>query len=102
MTRGSLSATDATAEGGLMSSEVVEVPITRWSCHKGHFIAADSVTSEDRIDPGAYYGVSSTIQANCKVCGLIDNPHIVEIGTQQVEIPEPRYLGTLDELERHD
>lgn len=67
-------------------TEIFTVPITRWACHKGHWIAESAVASEDYLDPGAYYGVSSTIQATCKVCGLIDNPHIVEIGTQEIEI----------------
>lgn len=52
----------------------------RWQCPRGHFIAHEAVQSEDRIDPGAYYGVSSTTWATCKVCGRVEEPRIVEVG----------------------
>lgn len=45
----------------------------RWSCGKcGRFIAEDHVYSEDHLDPGAYYGVSVTITADCGRCGPIE------------------------------
>ena len=65
-----------------------EVGITRWACHKGHFVAADAVQSEDYLDPGAYYGVSSRTWAACKVCGLIEEPRLIQIGTQMIEVDE--------------
>lgn len=65
-----------------------EVPVHRWSCDKGHFIAEISITSEDFIDPGAYYGVSSITTGNCKVCGLVNEPHLVQVGTTRIEVAD--------------
>lgn len=67
---------------------VYEVSINRWACNKGHFIAERAITSEDHLDPGSYYGVSSTITGDCKICGLVDDPHLVQIGTHQIEVED--------------
>ena len=67
---------------------VYEVPINRWSCDKGHFIAEAAVSSEDYLDPGAYYGVSSRVFADCKVCGQVEEPRLVQIGTTRIEVEE--------------
>lgn len=67
-------------------SRVYEVPVHRWSCNKGHFIAEAAVRSEDRLDPSAYYGVSSRVIADCKVCGEVEEPHLVQIGTTEVDV----------------
>lgn len=63
-----------------------EVPINRWACSRGHFIAEAAVSSEDFLDPGAYYGVSSRVFGDCKVCGRVDEPHLIQIGTQTIEV----------------
>lgn len=63
-----------------------EVPINRWACDKGHFIAESDISSEDYRDDGAYYGVSSRVFGDCKVCGRVEEPHLVQIGTQLIEV----------------
>lgn len=50
----------------------------RWQCRRcGRFVAESAVHSEDRIDPGAYYGVSSRTWVDCPRCGKVDNPRII-------------------------
>lgn len=45
----------------------------RWSCGRcGRFIADAAVHSEDYLDPGSYYGVGSTITAECRRCGQVE------------------------------
>lgn len=68
-------------------SETATVPVHRWADTAGHFLAEASVQSEDYRDDGAYYGVSSRTWATCKKCGRVDEPHLVEIGTVEIEIP---------------
>jgi hypothetical protein len=63
-----------------------EASINRWACPQGHFIAESSVNSEDYLDPTSYYGVSSRIWATCKVCGVVEEPQLVQIGTQVIEL----------------
>jgi hypothetical protein len=52
----------------------------RWQDGRGHFLPSDAIQSEDRIDPGAYYGVSSRIWATCKVCGVVEDPRCIVVG----------------------
>ena len=56
----------------------------RWQCPRGHFLAEANVNSETFVDPGAYYGVSSTIWADCSVCGVVESPRLVEIGRHPI------------------
>lgn len=63
-------------------------PVMRWADQRGHFLAESSVQSEDRLDPGAYYGVSSITWATCKICGRVEEPLLVQVGTVELEIPE--------------
>ena len=67
-------------------TDIWQVPITRWACDKGHFIAESSMQSEDSRDDSTYYGISTRRWATCKVCGVIDEPHLVEIGTQEIAV----------------
>lgn len=61
-----------------MSEPILDV---RWQCVRcGRFVAESAVDSEDRIDPGAYYGVTSRMWANCARCGVVDDPRLVEVG----------------------
>lgn len=57
----------------------------RWMCHQGHFLAESALHSEDHLDNGAYYGVSTRVTATCKACGVIDNPRLVAINTREVK-----------------
>lgn len=51
----------------------MSAPDGRWSCGKcGRFVADRTVVSEDRIDPGSYYGVSTSTTAECGRCGPIE------------------------------
>lgn len=54
----------------------------RWQCARcGRFLSESAVRSEDRIDPGAYYGVTSHTWADCPHCRLkVDDPHLVVVG----------------------
>lgn len=51
----------------------------RWQCVEcGRFISNDKVRSEDYLDNGAYYGVSTRTEYDCKKCGLIkDEPRLI-------------------------
>jgi hypothetical protein len=49
----------------------------RWTCPRGHWIPAASVVSEDYLDNGAYYGVSTHTTGTCKRCGPVDEPRYV-------------------------
>lgn len=65
-------------------SDVCErtVPVLRWACTCGRFIAEDSIQSRDRLDPGSYYGVSTDTSYTCSRCGVVDaEPHLIQIGT---------------------
>jgi hypothetical protein len=61
----------------------------RWQCARcGRFVAESAVHSVDRIDPGAYYGITSRMWADCPRCGEVDNPRPVAIdlyGTNESE-----------------
>jgi hypothetical protein len=49
-------------------------PMT-WQCAGcGRFVPGSAIHSEDRIDPGAYYGITSVLRADCPRCGEVDNP----------------------------
>ena len=53
----------------------------RWQDARGHFLPNDAIQSEDIIDPGAYYGVSSRIWATCSVCGReVEDPRCIVVG----------------------
>lgn len=57
------------------------MPVLRWACDCGRFVAESSVTSVDRHDPGAYYGVSSETSYACSRCGHVERmPRLVEVG----------------------
>jgi hypothetical protein len=61
----------------------------RWQCAGcSRFIAESAVGSEDYLDPGAYYGVSTRRWADCPRCGRTDDPRVVVIG--QVRYPDSR------------
>jgi hypothetical protein len=49
----------------------------RWACTCGRWIAEASLTEQDRIDPGAYFGVTTTISGTCSRCGVIDEPRLL-------------------------
>lgn len=52
----------------------------RWQCSGcGRFLPEAAVSSEDRIDPGAYYGISSTTWGNCRRCGVVEDPRLVDV-----------------------
>ncbi len=53
----------------------------RWQCPRcGRFVAESSVQSEDRVDPSAYYGVTSRTWVTCSGCGEVDGPRLVVVG----------------------
>lgn len=55
----------------------------RWQCAGcGRFVAESAIHSEDRIDPGAYYGVSSHTWAECNRCGPVDDPRLSVVGVE--------------------
>lgn len=51
----------------------------RWSCPCGRWIPEASLDEQDRIDPGAYFGVTTTITGICSRCGVIDNPRLITL-----------------------
>jgi len=56
------------------------MPVMRWQCDCGRFIAENAISSRDRIDPGAYYGVTSDSWYDCSRCGRRDTlPRLVAI-----------------------
>lgn len=60
---------------------------TRWTCPTcGRFIPEASVQSEDYMDAGAYYGVSSRTWGTCAVHGEVDEPNIVQIKPREVVV----------------
>lgn len=74
-------ATDTSRDTGPRVEYVCNV---RWQCPCGRFLPESAVHSEDRIDPSAYYGVTSRTWADCKRCGVVEKPRLVEIGRYPV------------------
>lgn len=57
----------------MTTPEVVTYYDVRWFCpHCGRWIADDAIESEDRIDPGAYYGITTRMWTACSRCGVVD------------------------------
>lgn len=56
----------------------------RWQCHCGRFLPESAIHDEDKRDDSAYYGVTSRIWADCKRCGVVEWPKLVEIGRYPV------------------
>lgn len=53
-------------------------PVTvRWTCTCGRWIPDASVVSEDYIDPGSYWGVSSKTTGTCSRCGVVNEPRLI-------------------------
>jgi hypothetical protein len=60
------------------------LPVLRWACDCGRFVAESSIVCHDYIDPGAYYGVSAACSFTCSRCGRVEHmPRLVEIGEQR-------------------
>lgn len=57
------------------------IPVLRWACTCGRFVAESAITERTYRDPGAYYGVTSEVAYTCTRCGpKADLPRLVEIG----------------------
>lgn len=57
------------------------IPIMRWACTCGRFIAEAAITERTYRDPGAYYGIGTEVSYACSRCGPRDGmPRLVEIG----------------------
>lgn len=68
-----------------MSAETVIYDDVRWQCDCGRFIAGESITHVDQVDPGAYYGISTDCSYECGRCGTVDRlPKLVTIATRQM------------------
>lgn len=51
--------------------------VWRWTCPNcGRWIKREAIHAEDRIDPGAYYGVSTVVTGECTRCGLVTDPQL--------------------------
>ena len=57
------------------------MPVIRWQCDCGRFIAESAITSQECIDPSGYYGVTCDSWYDCSRCGRRDTlPRLVMIG----------------------
>lgn len=57
------------------------IPVLRWACTCGRFVAESAITERTYRDPGAHYGVSTDAGYACTRCGPKDGlPRLVEIG----------------------
>jgi len=61
----------------------------RWQCTCGRFLAETAIHSEDAVDPGAYYGVSSRIWADCPRCGEVESPRLVTVAERPIYVLPP-------------
>lgn len=60
-----------------MTAILPELEVWRWTCSTcGRWISRDTLTEQTRIDPGEYYGISTTILGICSRCGVVADPQL--------------------------
>jgi hypothetical protein len=61
-----------------------ELEVWRWCCPLcSRWIGRDSIRSTDRIDPGEYYGIATTIVGVCSRCGEVTDPQLRPVVWQE-------------------
>lgn len=75
-------------------SELCErtIPVHRWACHCGRFIAEASIETVDHRDDSSYYGIRTDWSYTCSRCGTVtdDEPILVAVGSMIVPLEAVR------------
>lgn len=61
----------------------------RLACTCGRFLAQSAIRATDKLDPSAYYGVSTDVEWDCSRCGTVTDQYMPQIVTVAVRVIPP-------------